>query len=348
MIKQKFLKIVNGQNLNMHDAEYVMRNIMSGRVSPIQIGAILTALRSKGETSEEISAFARVLKDFAVQIQPNDPQTIDTCGTGGCEIKTANISTTTAFIIAGLGIPVAKHGNRSVTSKSGSADVLEYLGLNLNQTPQEVEESLHSCGICFMFAPTFHPAMKYAVQPRKDLGIRTVFNILGPLINPANVKYQVLGVFDPDMTETMAKVLRNLGTKHALIVHGVGGLDEISVFGKTKVTELFEGKINTHYLSPKDFGLEPVKRGQIEKMGTAKENAEDLVAILNGKKSPVQELILANAAGALKAAKNIPYQEGITLAKESITSGKAYEKLKAFIQFNSGNTAVLDHLEDKL
>jgi anthranilate phosphoribosyltransferase len=347
MIKQVFSKVVNQHNLSPRDAESVMREIMSGKVSPIKIGAFLTALRLKGETIEEISSFARVMRDFAINIQTKNETVLDTCGTGGAPIKTINVSTAVSFIIAGLGFSVAKHGNRSVTSKSGSADVLEYFGHDLNLTPKEVEQQLHSTNVCFMFAPRFHPAMKHAVTPRKELGIRTVFNILGPLANPAFVRYQVLGVFSPDLTELMANVLAKLGTKHALVVHGMGGLDEISNFSKTKITELTEdGTISTYSVTPADFGIEISVRSAVEKRASAASNAKDIVGILNGKTGPLTDLVLMNAAGGLKALGDIPFKKGVELAQESIESGRAYKKLKEFIKVSSPDLSVLKELEE--
>ena len=347
MIKDALLKLIYGKNLTKKEAMNIMRDIMNGKVSPVQIGALLTALRSKGETIDEITAFASVMREFSNKITFDEPNLVDTCGTGGDSIKTLNVSTAVAFVVAGVGIPVAKHGNRSVTSKSGSADVLEYLGFNLSQTPKEVENTLNDCGICFMFAPTFHPAMKYAVGPRRELGIRTVFNILGPLTNPASVKYQVLGTFDPDLTETMAKVLMNLGTKRALVVHGMDGLDEISTFGKTKISELNEGKIDTYYVTPKDFGITPSKREDIERLADVKENARDLLSILHNVKGPLYDLTLVNAAAAIRAVENIPLKEAVEYAKKSIESKKAYEKLKQLIKSSSNNTKILDKMEEK-
>lgn len=348
MIKETILKIIDGDNLSFSDAESVMREIMVGNLSPIQIGAILTALRSKGETIEEISAFARVMREFSHRIECSRNNVLDTCGTGGSVIKTINVSTTAAFVVAGVDVPVAKHGNRSVTSKSGSADVLEYLGYNLKQTPIEVEQTLNQCGICFMFAPTFHPAMKYAVAPRKELGIRTVFNILGPLASPVFAKTQLLGVFKPELTEIMAKVLKNLGSESALVVHGVDGLDEISSVGKTKITELRNGKITTNYLLPEDFGIQTARRMDIEKHASAEENAFSLVAILNGEKGPLYDLTLINAAGAFRASINLPFEDGIKLAEESIESGQAYKKLREFLKISSNNLEIIDILEEQL
>ncbi len=348
MIKEILLKLIERKNLIPSEAELLMREIMSGTVLPVQIGAILSLLRSKGETIEEVTAFAKVMREFSNKINSSHDIILDTCGTGGDAIKTFNVSTTVAFVVAGLDIPVAKHGNRSVTSKSGSADVLEYLGLNLGLGVKDVERILDKCGICFMFAPSFHPAMKYAIAPRRELGIRTVFNILGPLTNPASVKFQVLGVFDSNLTEMMAQVLMNLGTEHALIVHGMEGLDEVSISGKTKITELYKGKMETYFVTPKDFGIKSLKIEEIQKMGDPKENARDLVSILNNKQGPLYDLTLVNAAAALKAAKNIPLLEGLELAKESIESGKAYNKLKSFIKISSNNTSILEKLEEDL
>ncbi len=348
MIKEALLKLIDKKDLNQKEAEGLMRDMMNGKANPVQIGAALTALRSKGETIDEITSFAKVMRDLSNKIYTDDINILDTCGTGGDMIKTSNVSTTSAFVVAGLDIPVAKHGNRSVTSKSGSADVLEYLGLDLRKTPKEVENTLNSCGICFAFAPVFHPAMKHAIGPRKSLGIRTVFNILGPLTNPAEANHQILGVYDPNLCETMAKVLSNLGTKHALVVHGIGGLDEVSTFGKTKVCELNCGEINTYHVTPKDFGIKKAKRSQIEKIADVSENARDLVATLNGQSGPLYDLNLVNSAAALKVAMDLDFAEGIEYAKDCIESGKAFEKLKSFIKHVTDDTSILDKLEATL
>jgi anthranilate phosphoribosyltransferase len=251
MIKEAIQLLVDHKNLSFELAQQSMREIMAGEATPSQIGAFLTSLRMKGETVDEITAFAGIMRENAVHINPQvDGRTVDTCGTGGDLLKTFNVSTTAAFVAAGGGVSIAKHGNRSVTSKCGSADVLEAVGVNLNATPSVVQKCIEDVGIGFMFAPAFHPAMKNAIIPRREIGVRTVFNILGPLTNPANATAQVLGVYDSDLVDPLAKVLHRLGIEEALVVHGVGGLDEISTIGKTKLAWLKDGEITSKEITP--------------------------------------------------------------------------------------------------
>ncbi len=255
MIVEAISRIVDGENLTLSEAEQVMDEILSGQTTPAQIASFITALRMKGETVDEISGFARTMREKAVPIKSTNSVTIDTCGTGGDGKGTFNISTAAALVASGAGLTVAKHGNRSVSSHCGSADVLESLGLNIDLEPEKIEECLNTIGIAFLFAPKLHGAMKYAIGPRKEIGIRTVFNILGPLTNPARANVQVLGVFNPDLTELMAGVLKELGSERALVVHGADGLDELSTTGPNKITELQGGEVRTYNLSPDDVGL---------------------------------------------------------------------------------------------
>ncbi len=253
MIRQGIAKIVDGKDLSKEEGEKIMNEIMEGNATSAQIAAFLTALRIKGESVDEITSLASVMRKFCYQIQPKVNDTlVDTCGTGGDKIKTFNISTAAALVAAGAGIPIAKHGNRSVTSRCGSADVLEALGFDLKMNPKMVEKSIEEIGIGFMFAPTFHPAMKYAIEPRREIRIRTIFNLLGPLTNPASAKAQLLGVYSDHLTEPLAHVLNNLGLEQAIVVHGLNGLDEISTIGQTKITNLKQGEIITSYLDPND------------------------------------------------------------------------------------------------
>src|SRR3989338_2414350 len=232
-----------------------MKTIMSGNATDAQIAGFLVAMRMKGETPGEIASMVKVMREFADTIKPAvNSRLVDTCGTGGDEIKTFNISTAAMFIVAGSGIPIAKHGNRSVSSKCGSADVLEALGVKVDMEPKKVEECIEKVGIGFMFAPTFHKAMKYVMPARKQLGVRTIFNVLGPLTNPANAKGQIVGIFNPDLTEKIAEVLKLTGVERAFVVHGMDGLDEISTIGETKISELHNGKIDTYYIKPEEFG----------------------------------------------------------------------------------------------
>jgi anthranilate phosphoribosyltransferase len=328
-MKEIINKLVGGSDLSREEAHTAMKTIMSGEATPAQIGGFLTALRIKGETVEEISESARVMREFASTIHPKVKGTlVDTCGTGGDKLKTFNISTVSAFVVAGASVPIAKHGNRSVTSKCGSADVLEELDVKIDISPKEVEQIIEKVGIGFMFAPLFHGAMKHAIGPRRELGIRTVFNILGPLTNPANAQAQILGVFDVGLTEKIAGVLKDLGIKKALVVHGMDGLDEISNIGDTQISELNSEKIETYVVSPEDFGL---KRAGAKALsgGDAKYNAELARRILSGKESgPRQDIVELNAgAGIYVGGGASSIKEGIEVARESIKSGRAHDKL---------------------
>lgn len=343
-MKQFINKLVEGKDLNREEAEEAMKTIMSGNATQAQIGAFLTALRMKGETIEEISACAKIMREFAERINPKvDGTLVDTCGTGGDKVKTFNISTISALVVAGADIPIAKHGNRSVTSKAGSADVLEALGVKIDLPPKDVERCIEKTGIGFMFAPVFHKAMKHAIGPRKEMGIRTVFNVLGPLTNPASAKAQVLGVFDAGLTEKLANVLKNLGVERALVVHGLEGLDEISTMGQTKISELNGSEVRTYKIEPEDFGF---KRAQITELsgGNAKYNARIVVDLLkNGEKGAKRDIVVLNAAaGIYVGGKATSIREGIELANESIDSGKAYEKLVALVRESGGDLSKLE------
>ena len=334
MIVEAIKAVIDRGNLTRDEAEQVMEVMMSGEATPAQIASFITALRMKGETVDEISGFAKVMRDKASRIKPKVVEMIDTCGTGGDQQHTFNISTTVAFVVAGAGVPVAKHGNRSVSSKSGSADVLEALGIKIDLAPAEVEKAIEGIGIGFMFAPNFHGAMKHALGPRREIGVRTVFNILGPLTNPAGVTAQVLGVYDPDLTEVMASVLGNLGIKHALVVHGHGSLDELSNTGESKISELKDGTVTTYTVIPEECG---VKRTSIDmlKGGSAEENAKITLEVLSGAKTPKRDIVLMNAAAALIAAdKAEGFKDGMRLAATSIDSGNALAKLEALREFS--------------
>ena len=324
-------KLIQKQDLLEDESLDAMNQIMSGKATNAQIACFLTALRMKGETANEIYACAKAMKNHASKISVYS-EAVDTCGTGGDSSGTFNISTTAAFVVAGAGATVAKHGNRSVSSSSGSADLLEELGVNLNLTPQQVEECINLTGIGFLFAPTFHTAMKHVVPVRKELGIRTIFNILGPLTNPANVKRQVVGVYDEKLTELLAKALQKLGSEHALVVNG-NGLDELSTIESTKITELKDGEIITYSLDCQDLGIS--KSTLLDLKGkNPKENAKITHSILNNEKSPCYDIVILNAGAALYVsgiAESI--DTGVELAKKSIENGKAKEKLHALIEF---------------
>lgn len=334
MIKESIQKLVNGRSLTMDEASTVMQEIMEGNATPAQFGAFVTALRLKGETVEEIAGLARTMRAKALRVNINEP-VVDTCGTGGDGSGTFNVSTAAAFVAAACGLKVAKHGNRAASSQCGSADVLEALGVKIDLNPDQVQKCLEKVGIGFMLAPVFHPAMKYAAAPRKEVGIRTVFNILGPLTNPAGASAQVLGVPEKELTEKMATVLKMLGCQHALVVHGEDGLDEITITGNTFVSELKEGRINNYEISPEDVGLSRAKSESL-KGGSAKENAEILDCILKGEKSARRDIVLINAAAALVAGDKVKaLREGIALANDAIDSGRAMQKLAELIELSN-------------
>ena len=351
MINESIQKLIDGANLTSAESQKIMREIMSGQATNAQIAAFLTALRIKGETVGELIAFARVMRERCRRIHPRvEGRLVDTCGTGGDKTKTFNISTTTAFVVAGAGVAIAKHGNRSVTSKSGSADVLEKLGLKLNITPEEIQSAIEQVGVGFMFAPAFHPAMKYAVQPRREIGIRTVFNILGPMTNPASANAQLLGVYDAKLVTPIAYTLKKLECEEAMIVHGLDGLDEISTLGKTSIAWLKEGEVATMNVTPKDFGVKRACLADIQGT-TPEESAKILFKILNNYYAvddPKTEIVLVNsAAGIIVGGKAEDFSYSMTVARKSIESGAAYEKLKALIKASADDLSKLEELESK-
>ena len=328
-----------------------MNEILSGDATSAQIAAFLTALRLKGESIEEITAFAEIMKKHCHRIYPNiSGRLLDTCGTGGDRVKTFNVSTATAFVIAGAGVAVAKHGNRSVTSRSGSADVLEGLGLNLSTSPEHANQSIEQIGIGFMFAPAFHPAMKFAAMPRKEIGIRTVFNVLGPLTNPASADAQLLGVYDSQLVEKMAEVMKALGSSEALVVHGLDGLDEISTLGATAVSWLKNEQVRSFYLSPKDFGVR-ISTEESLMVSTPQESVETVFKILFGrckKNDPKLDIVLVNsAAGITVGCQAEDFVLGMEAARKSIDSGVAYKKLKELVRRSHGDLSLLEDLESK-
>jgi anthranilate phosphoribosyltransferase len=335
MIKEAISKVVTKTNLTEAEAEAVMREIMQGEATDAQIAAYITALRMKGETVEEITGSARVMREKAVPIKLDAKYQVDTCGTGGDTAHTFNISTTVAFVVAGAGVAVAKHGNRSVSSKSGSADVLHALGVNIEVPSPCVEECLKEVGIAFLFAPLMHQSMKYAIGPRREIGIRTIFNLLGPLTNPANVTSQIMGVYSAELTGMLAKALGNLGLKHAFVVHGMDGLDEITITDKTRISEYHGGMVKDYFIHPADFGL-PLGKPTDLKGGDAKDNAVITFEILKGAKGPRRDIVLLNAAAGLTASgKARDFKEGIKLAAESIDSGSALKKLELLKKFTN-------------
>ena len=351
MIREAIQLLVDRRDLSFELAQQSMREIMAGEATPSQIGAFLTSLRMKGETVEEITALAMVMRDNAVRINPHvNGRTVDTCGTGGDRLKTFNVSTAAALVAAGADVPVAKHGNRSVTSKCGSADVLEAVGVNLNVPPLTVQRAIEQVGIGFMFAPAFHPAMKNAIVPRREIGIRTVFNILGPLTNPANANAQVLGVYDPQLVEPMAKVLQKLGTEEAMVVHGIDGLDEISTIGKTKLAWLKDGQTTIKEITPQDLNLKQARPNEISGFDV-EQSAKLLVNIINGREDKLStrlQMVLANAAAAIVVGgKADDLATGVEVGREAITSGKAYDKLKRLIACTNGDESKLERIESQ-
>ncbi len=335
-IREAIDRVIGGQDLSEAEAEDVMELIMDGEATPSQISALLTGLRLKGETVPEITGFARVMRRKVRPIARPAGMVVDTCGTGGDKSGTFNVSTAAALIAAGAGLMVAKHGNRAVSGRAGSADVLEALGVDLTVGPEVMSRALGEIGICFLFAPLFHPAMKHAMGPRREIGIRTVFNILGPLSNPVGADAQVLGVYDPFLTETMARVLQALGTRRALVVHGQDGLDEITLTAETRVSELVDDRVDTYLFQPEDAGLTRC-RPQDLLGGDARENARIIRDILEGKPGPRRDIALLNAAAALLAGGLAPdMTEGVVLAAQAVDSGRAREKLDALISLTAG------------
>jgi len=327
MIKEAIGMIVGNINLSESEMAECMREIMEGKATDAQIGSFLTALRIKGETVDEITGAARIMREKATTIKAPEG-VLDTCGTGGDMSNTFNISTTTAIVVSACGVPVAKHGNRSVSSQSGSADVLEALGVKIDLQPEKVEKCLFETGFGFLFAPLFHPAMKYAIGPRREMGLRTIFNILGPLTNPAGAKRQILGVFTDKLTEPLARVLDNLGAHDAMVVHGEDGLDEITLTNGTKVSRYADNKVENFIVSPEDFGM---KRGKLEDLiGADKDaNARITLSILKGEKGPKRDVVLMNSSAALVVAgKAKDFRSGADTAAEALDSGQAMKKLE--------------------
>jgi anthranilate phosphoribosyltransferase len=332
MIRETIAKVVDGGDLSRKEAERVMNEIMEGKATPNQISAFITALRMKGETVDEIAGCATAMRRHSLKVPHKQEHVVDTCGTGGDQRGTFNISTATAFVVAGAGLPVAKHGNRSVSSQCGSADVLEALGAKIELTPEQMGQCIDEVGFGFLFAPCLHPAMKHAAGPRQEVGIRTIFNILGPLTNPASASTQLLGVYDRKLSETIARVLDMLGVRRALVVHGPKGLDELSTTGRNRVTRLFAGNVRSFYVDPSDVGLPRAKVEHL-KGGMPEENAAIMRRILQGEKGPGRDVVVLNAGAAVAIAGETPqFQECIGIAAESIDSGKALQKLEQFVE----------------
>jgi len=339
MIQDAIRKLLERQDLTEDESAAVMSQVMEGEATPAQIAALLVGLRMKGETVDEITGFARAMRDKSVRIKPKRHPLADTCGTGGDRVKTFNVSTAAAFVVAGAGVAVAKHGNRSVTSKCGSADVLEALDVTLELEPQDVCECIDEVGIGFMFAPRFHPAMKHAAPVRREMGVRTVFNLLGPLTNPAGATAQLMGVPGPEWAAPLAGVLAKLGADRAFVVYGACGVDEISIAGETFIHEVRDGQVSSYSIAPDDFGL---RRADPEAVsgGDAAANARLLVGILEGETGPRRDIVLLNAAAAIVAGgRAADLSEGIAVAAESVDSGAALAKLRDLQSFSAGRRA---------
>ena len=336
MIKKLIKKITEKENLTTGEMEYLFSELMEGKLTDTQIGGILVGLKMKGETVDEIFSGAKVMRDKAVKIDIKDKSNlVDTCGTGGDKVDTFNVSTITAFVVAGSGVKVAKHGNRSVSSKCGSADIMEALGVKIDMPPNKVKEAIEKIGLGFLFAPLFHPAMKNVIRQRRELGIRTIFNILGPLSNPTGAYYQLIGVYDEALVKPIAKVLIKLGLKRGFVVYGKEGLDEVSITSPTVVAEINNGDLDIYTVKPEDFGL---KRATLEdiKGGDINDNLEIALNILKGKdKSARTDFVALNSAFALKSVGKVEnIKDGIELSKESIYKGRAFEVLEKLREFS--------------
>ncbi|GAA0135540.1 anthranilate phosphoribosyltransferase [Paenibacillus sp. YSY-4.3] len=332
MLQSVLNRLIQGQNLKREEARGVMELLMNGEMTHAQIGGLLMALRIKGETVDEIAGFAEVMRSHANRLQTETKQLLDTCGTGGSGIHKFNISTTSAIVASSVSVRVAKHGNRSASGRAGSADVLEALGVNIHLSADQAKHCLDDIGICFLFAQLYHPSMKYAAAPRKELGVRTIFNMLGPLTNPAGADRQVLGIYDMEKTETVAEVLRELGLKRALVVTSHEGLDEISISSATRISELRNGTVTTYDLNPSDLGLGTYPLSEMMG-GDPAANADIIRRVLQGEKSAYRDVVLANAGACIYVsglADSI--REGVVIAAESIDSGKAYGKLEELIK----------------
>jgi anthranilate phosphoribosyltransferase len=335
MLKPFIAKIMRRESLSADEAEQAMQIIMSGQAGDAQIGGYLVALRMKGETVEEITGSARAMRAHSSRVPYvlNGGSLLDTAGTGGDGAHTLNISTAAAFVIAGAGRKVAKHGNRAASSRCGSADVLNALGVNLDLTPEQVADSIDQVGIGFIFAPRFHPAMKYAIGPRRELGQRTIFNVLGPLTNPAGATHQLIGVYDPALTQPMAEVLGSLGGQAAFVVHGHGGLDELTTSGPNRISHLYNGEVSTYNLDAAEYGLRPAAASDLLG-GDPSENAAMLRALLCGDDvSPRKDVILLNSAAAL-ATETGDFAASLTAARQSLESGAALARLNALAAFS--------------
>lgn len=334
LIKEIISKLVNNQDLSLEESLEAMMQIMEGNASDAQIASFITALRMKGETVEEITGCAMAMRRMAVKIQAGNGIIVDTCGTGGDAKNTFNISTAAAFVVAGAGLKVAKHGNKATSSQCGSADVLKRLGVNIEANVKTVEKCIAMVNIGFLFAPMLHQAMKYAIVPRKEIGIRTIFNILGPIANPAGATHRILGVYSEHLTAIIAEVLKRLGDQHAFVVHGLDGLDEITTTDKTKVCELVGNTIKNYYLNPADFGIKKANLSDLT-VNTPDESALAIREVLDGVHSPKRDVVLLNAAAAIIAGGLAEdFMEGLKIAAQSIDTGSAKNALKKLTEIS--------------
>jgi len=334
MIVSALRKLVDGDNLSTDEAYDVMCAIMEGEVTHTQIGGLLTALRIKGETVDELTGFARAMRSKSLTVESKRTPLVDTVGTGGDKLDTFNVSTTAAFVVAAAGVAVAQHGNRAVTSQCGSADVLQALGVELSISPQDVGECIDTVGVGFLYAPKYHPAMKHAAQPRKELGIRTVFNVLGPLTNPTNAQCQVIGVYDQALCAKLAEALLRLGCERAMVVHGLDGLDEISTLGPTCISHLNEGRVHTEAVTPEELGVATARLTDISGSNTAEGSAAIVRRILQGEPGARRDIVCVNAAAGLivgGVAKN--WADGQALARAMIDNGRAERVLNRLVEF---------------
>ena len=335
MIQDSIKQLISKKSLTKTQAQHVMNEIMSGEVTGSQFGAFVTSLMLKGETADEVAGLATSMREHSLKVSVNEKIILDTCGTGGDNSNTFNISTASGLILAGCGLKIAKHGNRAMSGKSGSADVLEQLGVNINLSPESVSKCIQETNFGFMFAQIFHPSMKFAAAPRKELGIKTVFNILGPLTNPANANHQIIGVYSPSVGNLMAEVLKILGSSRAMIVHSADGIDEISLWDKTKIWELKNNEISNYEITHENFGLNKINSNEL-KVDSPKESVKIIQNILSGEKSAARDVALANAAaGLLIAGKVDSLIKGIEIAQKSIDSGNALNQLNKLIQISN-------------
>lgn len=338
-LRNYLVKVIEGKDLTQEEARYLMNLIMEGKVTNAQLASLITAMKIKGESVAEITGFALAMRARSIPIKSKYQSLVDTCGTGGDGSSTFNISTASALVVAGAGLPVAKHGNRSVSSKCGSADVLEELGVNLSIDAGEVARCVDDIGIGFLFAPVFHPVMKHAAIPRKELAFRSIFNLLGPLTNPLSARHQVLGVYDANLTDVMAQVLLRLGIERAFVVSGMDGLDEVSMSGTTKITTLKDGEISTSFFTPQDVGITACDL-TVLKGDTPKKNAAIIMEILRGVKGPQRDIVVLNSAFSLIAGgAAADVAEGIALSAEAIDTGAALNKLELLVKYSKKEVA---------